>query len=73
MDGSLDPESGWAGAAFVRIYSIIYSIRTSDGASTLQTELVAILHALSDAEDLPNRPPQQGRGIKHKGKPPLDA
>ena len=47
-DGSVDPESGRTGAAVVTGGTAM-SWRTSDHCSTLQTELVAILHALEHA------------------------
>ena len=47
-DGSVDPDSGRSGAAFVTS-GLTRAWRTSDHCSTLQTELVAILHALQHA------------------------
>ncbi|KAG0712078.1 hypothetical protein GWK47_019233 [Chionoecetes opilio] len=47
-DGSVDPDSGRTGAAFVTGGTEM-SWRTSDNCSTLQTELVAIQHALEHA------------------------
>ena len=52
-DGSVDPTSRTAGAAFVHEEATgLY--RVPNGASTLQTELVAILKALQYAEDREN-------------------
>lgn len=47
-DGSVDPTSGRSGAAFVT-GGVERMWRTPDHCSTLQTELVAILHALQHA------------------------
>ncbi|KAG0711430.1 hypothetical protein GWK47_002290 [Chionoecetes opilio] len=44
-DGSVDPDSGRTGAAFVTTGGTELSWRTSNNCSTLQTELVAIQHA----------------------------
>ena len=44
-DGSVDPENGRSGAAFVT-GGLKWAWRTSGHCPTLQTELVAILHAL---------------------------
>ena len=51
-DGSVDPESGTTGAAAVTGGTQLSS-RTSDHCSSLQTELVAILHALEQAQCRP--------------------
>ena len=48
-DGSVDPESGRAGAAFIT-GGLERAWRTSDHCSTLQTELVAVLHALQHSQ-----------------------
>ncbi|KAG0728832.1 hypothetical protein GWK47_031658 [Chionoecetes opilio] len=48
-DGSVDPDSGRTGAAFVTTGGTELSWRTSNNCSTLQTELVAIQHALEHA------------------------
>ena len=51
-DGSVDPEHGTSGAAAVTGGTQL-SWRTSDHCSSLQTELVAILHALEHAHRRP--------------------
>ncbi|KAG0724394.1 hypothetical protein GWK47_040647 [Chionoecetes opilio] len=48
-DGSVDPDSGRTVAAFVTTGGTELSWRTSNNCSTLQTELVAIQHALEHA------------------------
>ncbi|KAG0725788.1 hypothetical protein GWK47_037927 [Chionoecetes opilio] len=48
-DGSVNPDSGRTGAAFVTTGGTELSWRTSNNCSTLQTELVAIQHALEHA------------------------
>ncbi|MEL7523335.1 MAG: ribonuclease H family protein, partial [Cyanobacteria bacterium J06553_1] len=49
-DGSVDPITGTAGAAFTT-QGVTVACRTSNHSSTLQTELVGILGALSHAQD----------------------
>ena len=51
-DGSVDPENGTMSAAAVTGGTQL-SWRTSDHCSSLQTELVAILHALEHAQRRP--------------------
>ncbi|KAG0720309.1 hypothetical protein GWK47_048770 [Chionoecetes opilio] len=53
-DGSVDPTTGRAAAAFVHPTSIGH-FRLPDGSSTLQAELVGLLKALEDAASTQNR------------------
>ena len=53
-DGSVDPETGRTGAAIVTGEEV-FSWRTSDGCSTIQTELVAIAAALDHAQRQPGQ------------------
>ena len=53
-DGSVNPNTGTAGAAFIT-QGVSAAWRTSNHSSTLQTELVGILGALVHAQDRPER------------------